>query len=41
MNVCLYVTELLLNGWTDFDDIFYVFKCLSDSLDYLDFKFTI
>ena len=22
--VCVYVTELLLNGWTDFDEIFCV-----------------
>ena len=34
MKVWLYVTELLLNGWVDFDEI--VFVCFSGSSDNLD-----
>ena len=30
----MFAVELLLNGWTDFDETFYV--CLSGSLDGLD-----
>lgn len=34
--IIYYVTELRLNGWTDFDEIVCVCVCLSGSLDGLD-----